>query len=303
MFIGKVVFSICIVSIFLFSDDIVPIPLKVNDVNPKKVALGHKLFFDPILSKDGTIACLNCHILSDGGDDNSRFSHGIDGQLGNINSPTVFNSRYNFAQFWNGRAKSLKEQALGPIENPKEMGNNFPNLIKVLKKSSYRQEFNAIYKNGITKQNIADAIAEYEKTLITPNSPFDQYLRGDKNALTSMQKEGYELFKSKGCISCHNGINIGGNLYAKFGVFEDTKSKSLGRYEVTKNKLDKYFFKVPTLRNIARTSPYLHDGRYNTLDSVVRFMLEYQLGRVVKKSDVDKIVAFLLSLDGELTKQ
>ena len=298
----KAIFSIFVVSIFLLADGITPIPLKVTDVNPKKVSLGHKLFFDPILSGNDTVACVNCHILSDGGDDNRRFSIGIDGQLGNINSPTVYNARYNFAQFWNGRAKSLKEQAFGPIENPIEMGNNFPNLIKTLKKSSYKQEFNAVYKDGITKQNIVDAIAEYEKTLITPNSPFDKYLRGDKDALNPIQKEGYELFKSKGCISCHNGINIGGNLYAKFGVFEDAKSKSLGRYEVTKNKLDKYFFKVPTLRNIARTSPYLHDGRYNTLDGVVRFMLEHQLGRKAKKSDVHKIVAFLLSLNGKLTK-
>jgi len=299
----RVILSIYLMSVLLFSGDITPIPLKVDDVNPQKVALGHKLFFDPILSKDGTIACQNCHILSDGGDDNSKFSHGIKGQLGNINSPTVFNARYNFVQFWNGRAKDFKEQASAPIEAPKEMGNSFPNLIKTLKKSSYKQEFDAIYKNGITKQNIVDAIAEYEKTLITPNAPFDKYLRGDKGALTSMQKEGYELFKTKGCISCHNGINIGGNLYAKFGVFEDVKSRRLGRYEVTKNRLDRYFFKVPTLRNIERTAPYLHDGRYNKLSDVVRFMLEYQLGRVAKKSDVHKIVVFLKSLTGRLAKQ
>ena len=303
MLLKKAIFSIFIVSVFLLAGGITPIPLKVTDVNPQKSALGHKLFFDPILSKDGTVACLNCHILSDGGDDNSKFSHGIDGQLGNINSPTIYNSRYNFSQFWNGRAKNLKEQASGPIENPKEMGNTFPNLIKTLKKSPYKQEFNAIYKDGITKQNIVDAIAEYEKTLTTPNAPFDKYLRGDKNAITPLQKEGYELFKSKGCISCHNGINIGGNLYAKFGVFEEAKSKSLGRYEVTKNVLDKYFFKVPTLRNIALTSPYLHDGRYKTLHDVVVFMLEHQLGRDANKKDIDKIVAFLHSLTGKMSKQ
>jgi len=288
---------------FVLANDITPIPLKATDINPKKATLGKKLFFDTILSKNNTVACVNCHILSDGGDDNRQFSIGINDQSGNINSPTVLNSRYNFVQFWNGRAKDLQEQAAFPIENPVEMGNNFPNLIKTLKKSPYKKEFDAIYKNGITKENITDAIAEYEKTLITPNAPFDKYLRGDKNAITKIQKEGYELFKSKGCISCHNGINIGGNLYAKFGVFKEAKSKSLGRYEVTHNKLDKYFFKVPTLRNISLTAPYLHDGRYSKLSDVVKFMISYQLGKKVKQDDINKIVAFLNSLTGKLPKQ
>ncbi len=299
----KLIIIIFILLSNILARDITPIPLKVTDVNPKKVKLGKKLFFDPILSKNNTIACVNCHILSDGGDDNRQFSIGINGQIGNINSPTVFNARYNFVQFWNGRAKDLQDQAKGPIENPIEMGNTFSNLIKTLKNSPYKAEFDSIYKDGITKENITDAIAEYEKTLITPDAPFDKYLRGDKNAINKIQKEGYELFKSKGCISCHNGINIGGNLYAKFGVFKQAKSKSLGRYEVTKNPLDKYFFKVPTLRNIARTSPYLHDGRYKTLNDVVKFMIEYQLGRKAKQEDIDKIVAFLVSLTGKFPKQ
>ena len=299
----KLIIIIFILLSNILARDITPIPLKVTDVNPAKVKLGKKLFFDPILSKNNTIACVNCHILSDGGDDNRQFSIGINGQIGNINSPTVFNARYNFVQFWNGRAKDLQDQAKGPIENPIEMGNTFSNLIKTLKNSPYKAEFDSIYKDGITKENITDAIAEYKKTLITPDAPFDKYLRGDKNAITKIQKEGYELFKSKGCISCHNGINIGGNLYAKFGVFKQAKSKSLGRYEVTKNPLDKYFFKVPTLRNIARTSPYLHDGRYKTLNDVVKFMIEYQLGRKAKQEDIDKIVAFLVSLTGKFPKQ
>ena len=299
----KLIVIIFILLCNIIARDITPIPLVITDINPAKAKLGKKLFFDPILSKNDTIACVSCHILSDGGDDNRQFSIGINGQIGNINSPTVFNARYNFVQFWNGRAKDLQDQAKGPIENPVEMGNTFPNLIKTLQNSPYKKEFDSIYKEGITKNNITDAIAEYEKTLITPNAPFDKYLRGDKNAITKIQKEGYELFKSKGCISCHNGINIGDNLYAKFGVFKQAKSKSLGRYEVTKNPLDKYFFKVPTLRNIARTSPYLHDGRYKTLNDVVKFMIEYQLGREAKQDDIDKIVAFLLSLTGKFPKQ
>ena len=301
----KVIFFIIFImySFTLNANEITPIPQQITDVNPKKVKLGKKLFFDPILSKNNTVACVNCHILSDGGDDNREFSIGINGKIGNINSPTVLNARYNFVQFWDGRAKNLQDQASGPIENPIEMGNTFPNLIKTLKNSPYKKEFDSIYKDGITKENITDAIAEYEKTLITPNAPFDKYLRGDKNAITKMQKEGYELFKSKGCISCHNGINIGGNLYAKFGVFKQAKSKSLGRYDITKNPLDKYFFKVPTLRNIALTSPYLHDGRYKSLNNVVKFMIEYQLGRKAKRDDIDKIAAFLLSLTGNIPKQ
>lgn len=158
----KYILLTCILS-FLVAGDITPVPLKVNDVDPQKVSLGKKLFFDPILSKNGTVACVNCHILSNGGDDNRQFSIGINGQMGNINSPTVFNARYNIAQFWNGRAKDLQEQAEDPIENPVEMGNTFANLVKILKKSPYKKEFDSIYKDGITKANIANAIAEYEK--------------------------------------------------------------------------------------------------------------------------------------------
>ena len=299
----KLIVIIFILLCDVIARDITPIPLEVTDVNPAKAKLGKKLFFDPILSKNNTVACVSCHILSEGGDDNKRVSIGINGHKGNINSPTVLNARYNFVQFWNGRAKNLQEQALQPIVNPVEMGNNYKNLVKTLKNSPYKAKFDSIYKDGVTKDNVANAIAEYEKTLITPNAPFDRYLRGDKNAITKVQKEGYELFKSKGCISCHNGINIGGNLYAKFGAIKETKSKSLGRYEITKNPLDKYFFKVPTLRNIELTSPYLHDGRYKTLNDVVKFMIEYQLGREAKQSDIDKIVAFLCSLTGKLPKQ
>ena len=299
----KLIVIIFILLCDVIARDITPIPLEVTDVNPAKAKLGKKLFFDPILSKNNTVACVSCHILSEGGDDNKRVSIGINGHKGNINSPTVLNARYNFVQFWNGRAKNLQEQALQPIVNPVEMGNSYKNLVKTLKNSPYKAKFDSIYKDGVTKDNVANAIAEYEKTLITPNAPFDRYLRGDKNAITKVQKEGYELFKSKGCISCHNGINIGGNLYAKFGAIKEAKSKSLGRYEITKNPLDKYFFKVPTLRNIELTSPYLHDGRYKTLNDVVKFMIEYQLGREAKQSDIDKIVAFLCSLTGKLPKQ
>ena len=281
------------------AEPITPIPLSV-EVNGQKVKLGKKLFFDTILSSDNTISCATCHDLQNGGDDGLKFSFGIKGQEGDINSPTVYNAAYNFRQFWNGRAKNLAHQALGPVENPVEMGHTFKKLIVTLNQTAYKKEFTDIYKDGVTKNNIADAIAEYEKTLITPNAPFDKYLRGDKSAISQKQKDGYELFKTKGCIACHHGINVGGNLYNKFGVMEEVKSKRLGRYEVTKNEADKYYFKVPSLRNIEKTAPYLHDGRYDNLDDVVKFMVRYQLGRTVSQDEVDKIVSFLNSLTGEI---
>ena len=284
----------------LFAEPITPIPLHVDDIDKQKAKLGKELFFDPILSKDGTIACVSCHVIDDGGDDNLKFSFGIGGQKGNINSPTVLNARYNIAQFWDGRAKDLKEQVKGPIENPVEMGNSFSNLIKTLKKTSYKDKFASIYSDGITKENIADAIAEYEKTLITPNSSFDKFLRGDKTAISNKAKKGYELFKSKGCIACHNGINIGSNLYAKVGLFKDVNVTGNGRYNATKDIEDKNILKVPTLRNIAKTAPYMHDGVYDNLKDTVRTMVDIQLGGIIDDDELESIVEFLKTLDGEV---
>jgi len=288
-------------SFSLAKEPIQPIPQHI-EVNEKKVRLGKELFFDTQLSRDNTVSCATCHMLHDGGDDNLPRSFGIKGQEGPINAPTVYNAVFNFRQFWDGRAADLQDQAAGPIENPKEMGHTFKDLVPELKKTPYKLQFEAIYKNGITKENITDAIAEYEKTLITPNAPFDLYLKGNKNALTKEQKEGYELFKSKGCITCHHGINIGGNLYNKFGIFEDANTTAFGRYNVTHKERDKFYFKVPTLRNIARTAPYFHDGRTYDLHIAVYSMAKYQLGRKITPQEVDKIVAFLKSLNGELPK-
>jgi cytochrome c peroxidase len=283
----------------LSKEPINPIPESIATDN-EKAALGKMLFFDTQLSKDDTISCASCHILKQGGDDNLQFSFGINGQKSRCNAPTVYNSVFNFRQFWNGRAKDLQEQAGKPIENPLEMGFNFSDLIKKLNKTDYKEKFKSIYKDGITKENITNAIAEYEKTLITPNSPFDNYLKGDKSALTKEQKEGYELFKAKGCVACHQGINVGGNMYNKFGIFEDSNTTDLGRYEVTHRERDKYYFKVPSLRNIAKTAPYFHDGRTYSLRVAVLTMAEYQLGRKITLDEADKIVAFLHSLSGKL---
>ena len=298
MFLKKI-FLFNFLAVTLFASSIEPIPVNL-EYNYDKAILGKKLFFDKRLSKDNSISCASCHDLTKGGDDGLKFSVGIDGKLGDINAPTVLNSVFNFRQFWDGRAKDLAEQAKGPIENPIEMGHDFSKLLKVLKTSSYEKSFKAIYEDGITKENLVDAIAEFEKTLITPNSAFDKYLRGDENAISTFEKEGFELFKNKGCISCHNGVNIGGNLYSKFGMLIDVDSKNLGKYNVTKNELDKYYFKVPTLRNISLTAPYFHDGRYNDLKEAVKTMALVQLGRPVTDLEIEKIVAFLKTLNGKL---
>jgi len=292
--------SIISISTILFSEPIKPIPNEIK-VDAKKVQLGKKLFFDPILSKDGSISCATCHDLQNGGDDGLKFSFGIGGQEGNINSPTVYNAVFNFRQFWDGRARDLKEQATGPIENPVEMGHTMVAAVETLHKNKmYVKEFNAVYVNGITKDNIVDAIAEFEKALITPNSPFDKYLKGDKEAIGEKAKEGYILFKSKGCILCHHGMNVGGNFYNKFGIYEDADTEHLGRYNITKREEDKHVFKVPSLRNIALTAPYMHDGCASTLKEAVELMTKYQLGRYMEKGDTEAIVAFLESLTGEL---
>ncbi len=287
---------------FLFNCQAEPITVisEKSDVNDEKVKLGKELFFDTVLSRDNTVSCSSCHDLKNGGDDGLKFSFGINAQEGDINAPTVYNAVYNFRQFWNGSAKDLAEQAAGPIENPIEMGNTFENLITTLNKTDYKNKFKKIYHDGITKENITDAIAEFEKILITPNSPFDNYLSGDKNALNEDEIDGYKIFKSKGCISCHHGVNIGGNLYNKFGVIKDAQSKRLGRFEVTRNEADKYYFKVPSLRNVAKTAPYMHDGRFDNLEDAVKFMANYQLGRTISEEEVYKIVKFLNSLTGEI---
>lgn len=283
----------------LLATELMPLPLKV-EADERKVQLGKKLFLDPILSKDKTLSCMSCHNLKHNGADTMKRTRGIDGKMGYFNVPTVYNAVYNFRQFWDGRAKDLEEQALKPIENPVEMGNTLEKALHDLKADKeYAKAFSEIYSDGITKANLADAIATFEKVLITPNAPFDRYLRGDDNAISENAKKGYILFKEKGCISCHNGINIGGNLYNKFGIFGDPESKELGRYSITHRKEDKYVFKVPSLRNVSLTAPYMHDGRATTVKEAVNLMVKYQLGRRIYGEELRDIVSFLQSLTGE----
>jgi len=296
----KIIYFLALLGICLYAKEpITPIPIEVK-VNKYKANLGKELFFDPRLSKDDTISCHTCHMLDRGGVDNLKVSLGVEGRAGKMNAPTVFNAAYNFVQFWDGRARTLHSQVFGPIEDPNEMAIALDELVKKLNKTEYKSKFKKIYKDGITKDNIADAIAEYEKTLITPHAPFDKYLKGEEDAISKEAKRGYIAFKEQGCIVCHHGINVGGNMYSKFGVMEESHSEAKGRYDVTKNEDDLYYFKVPTLRNIELTAPYLHDGRYDNLRDTVKFMANYQLGKSLNERDIDDIIAFLQSLTGEL---
>jgi cytochrome c peroxidase len=284
---------------FLVAIELVPMPIVVYEETPK-ILLGKALFMDTILSHDKSISCFSCHDLYTNGADNSAYTKGVYGRVARFNVPTVYNAVYNFRQLWEGRAKDLKEQALIPIENTFEMGNTVAQVLIDLKADkNYVLWFDEVYEEGITADNLADALVAFESVLITPDAKFDKYLRGDKDILSHEEKEGYRLFKEKGCISCHHGINIGGNLYNKFGIYEEMESKELGRYNITKKEEDKGVFKVPSLRNIARTAPYMHDGRASSLEEAVKIMSRHQLGQPIQKKDLDAIVAFLKTLNGE----
>lgn len=287
-------------------EPITPLPLTVP-LDSKKVELGRRLFHDAKLSADGSVSCASCHKLAIGGVDRLVRSRGIGGKEGGINAPTVFNSGFSFRQFWNGRAETLEEQVDGPLQHPAEMGATWPQAIAALSKDlSYRSEFTAIYRDGIQPHNIRDAIATFERSLVTPNSRFDRFLRGDRTALNEDEQAGYRLFKQLGCISCHQGMNIGGNIYQKLGIMEDyftaqsdISEADLGRFSITKREEDRYVFKVPALRNIALTPPYLHDGSAKTLEETVRVMVRYQLGEQIDAGELKKVVAFLHTLTGE----
>lgn len=298
------------------NDGLTPISKRnMPQTDAKKVALGKALFFDKRLSQDNTLNCASCHGLDKGGTDQTQVSIGVHGQKGSINSPTVFNAAYNFCQFWDGRARDLQEQSAGPVTNPVEMGSNFDDVVKKLEMDApFKKQFVQTYPDGLSKKNITDAIAQYEKTLITPNSPYDKFLRGEKYALTAQQKRGYELFLSNNCASCHSGINMGGQSFEKMGVKADyfawrnihklgghTKINMAdnGRFNATQKQSDRFKFKVPTLRNIAITYPYFHDGSTSDLVQAVQIMARFQEGTELSDSDAKDIAAFLTSTTGE----
>ena len=266
-------------------EPIQPIP-KSLELDPKKVQLGKMLFHDPVLSADGSISCASCHDLSKGGTDQRKFSIGIREGKGSRNAPTVFNSAFSFKQNWDGSADSLEDQIDGPINNPHEMGNDWTKIVWALQKDArYAPRFKELYPDGITRTSIKDALATFERSLITPSSRFDQWLRGDDESITAEELEGYQIFKDVGCVVCHQGVNLGGNMFQTMGKMADyfgdrgnTVKSDLGRYNVTGKDRDRYKFKVPTLRNIALTAPYFHNGAVETLDEAISVMGRYQLG-------------------------
>lgn len=290
-------------------EPISPIPTEIK-LDPVKVALGEKLFNDPQLSHNNSISCASCHRLDLGGTDQVARSIGINGKRGDINAPTVLNSGYNFKQFWDGRAETLEAQIDGPTHASGEMGSDWDEIEAKLGASDvYVSEFSRVYRDGIRTENIRNAIAEFERSLITPNSKFDQYLRGNTDILSEDEKDGYRTFKAVGCISCHQGVNIGGNLFQEFGVmgtyFKDRgniERSDYGRYNVTHLESDMYVFKVPGLRNISQTSPYFHDGSAQTLEEAVTVMSRYQLGRQLSPGETAAIVRFLRTLDGNYSR-
>jgi cytochrome c peroxidase len=292
-----------------------------NPSTPAKVELGRMLYHDPRLSSSGTVSCNSCHNVMGGGEDNRGGSVGVRGQVGGRSAPTVWNSAFNSVQFWDGRAPSLEAQAKGPVTNPIEMGmKSWDDVVARLKSiPGYEQAFSAAFgsADAITADNAAKAIAAYERTLITPNSAYDRYVNGDKNAMTAQQVKGMNTFAEVGCSSCHSGPAFNGpqlpegtGFFTKFPTYQNgyleaqyNLSADLGRYDVTKNEADKHMYKVPTLRNVALTAPYFHNGKVKSLEDAVKVMAKLQLNKDLTPEQTGDLVAFLNSLTGEFPKQ
>lgn len=302
-----------------------PVPAH-NPMDAAKVALGKQLFFDPRLSVDRTVSCFSCHdVRSAGGDDDRATSVGVAGKFGSRSAPTVLNSAYMSALFWDGRAASLEAQAKGPLVNPVEMA--MPSHAAVIDRLSeipgYVSQFKAVYggQKPLTIDNVARAIAAYERTLITPDSPVDRFLRGDKQALSAQAQRGMALFGKLGCVRCHNGPNYAGLIMKEGALFfpwnlqkfpsirgsvYETRyalAEDLGRFTVTGQAKDKHMFRIPSLRNIALTAPYMHNGRVPDLEEAVRVMAKTQLGKTLSDAEAKDLVAFLEGLTGRLPKQ
>lgn len=284
---------------------------KIRPFSDAQVRLGHQLWFEPRLSLGNTVSCNSCHNLATAGVDNIPTSPGHKGAFGGRNSPTALNAALLGSQFWDGRAADVEEQAGGPLLNPIEMAN--PDKASVEKKIAHIPEYQALFReafpnNGgkVSFDNITTAIAAFERTLLTP-SRWDSYLKGNVYALSDKERKGLNSFIENGCVACHKGVNLGGDSFQKFGLvkgpywkFIDSKDHDEGRFEVTKDEADKFFFRVPGLRNVARTFPYFHNGSVWELDQAVRIMGEAQLGRVLPKEEISDIVAFLESLSGSV---
>lgn len=295
--------------------DTAPAPAN-NPTTAEKVELGKMLYMDPRFSSTGTVSCNSCHNVMEGGDDSRSVSMGVHGKTGGRNAPTVWNSAFHSVQFWDGRVNLLEDQAKGPVTNPVEMG--MSDIEKAMDQvraiPGYKPYFEKAFgKDSMTVDNAAKAVAAFERTLITPNSAYDQFVKGNKKALTKQQQKGMNTFAEKGCVACHSGPafngpdnEFGNGFYAKFPTFTENAyvkkyklSDDIGREEATGKKADAHMFRVPTLRNITDTAPYFHNGSVNDLHEAVRVMAATQLGQTLGKQEVDDIVAFLQSLTGE----
>ncbi|MEB3828806.1 cytochrome-c peroxidase [Phormidium sp. CCY1219] len=291
-------------------EPIQPIPQHL-DLNPDKIALGEKLFQEPRLSKTNTIACISCHNLKTGGTDGRTHRRQINGETVKLNTLTVFNSGFNYKMNWYGKFDSLEAQLDEAISNPNGMDSSWSEVLKTLGElPDYLQEFQEVYADGMTQANVKDAIATFERSLYTPNARFDRFLLGEENAISEEEKAGYQLFKDYGCVSCHQGKNVGGNLFQKFGIignyFADRGQitrTNFGRFNLTGNPDDCYVFRVPSLRNITLRSPYFHDGSAPTLEAAIAVMAQYQLGRQLSAEQIQRIVQFLETLTGEYRDQ
>lgn len=282
-------------------------PAADNELTEAKINLGRMLYYETRISKNGQMSCNTCHVLDKYGQDNLPFSPGHEGKLGGRSSPTVYNAALHIAQFWDGRAPTVEEQAKGPVLNPIEMGMPSADFVVDVLKSipGYVDAFKSAFPreaDPINYNNFGKAVGAFERKLVTP-SRWDDYLKGQKDALTAEEQKGYETFAKVGCATCHNGPAIGGAMYHKLGLVKAwPELKDLGRYEATKVESDKHFFKVSSLRNVTETGPYLHDGSVKTLDQMVKMMAEHQLGKTLTDEEASSIVTFLKSLKGEIPK-
>ncbi len=295
----------CVAQATPLNEPIKPLPAGAPQ-DPARVQIGRQLFNDPRLSVNRSVSCASCHNLAAGGADGRRRSIGFSGLATPANAPPVLNAALNFRQFWSGGADSLEAQIGTVVESPIEMGSRWRDVVAMAANdAAYRSAFAAAYKDGVTRANIENAIATYERTLVTPNARFDKYLRGDINAISAEERAGYLKFKQYGCVACHQGVNVGGNMFQKFGVMKDLATQhepgqtDVSRFSVTGLKADRQVFKVPSLRNVALTAPYLHDGSAATLAEAVEIMFRHQLGRSASAQDKAQIVLFLGTLTGE----
>jgi cytochrome c peroxidase len=289
----------------LAEEPITPIP-QTPPPDPEKVSLGQRLFHDSRLSHANVAACSSCHALERGGDDDTALNVGADGRPLDFNAPTILNVALNFRFNWRGNFRSLEAQNEAALLDPRIMNTSWKELLNKLRADpGYKQAFARAYGGAPDRRRVLDALASYERALLTPDARFDRYLRGDGGAITFEELKGYRLFKGYGCIACHQGVGVGGNLFQRFGIFQDpfagrpVTPADLGRFALTGAESDRHVFRVPSLRNVALTAPYLHDGSARTLHQAVAIMARSQLGRPIAEGDIDLIVGFLRTLTGQ----